>query len=87
MCGAPVGGIVADRVGRKKSLLASGVPNFVGWIMLAASHYVTNITLFKVLLLGGRLVTGVAAGWLGSTVPVSTSSLTVTPNNIVLGSM
>lgn len=69
--GGPLGGLVADRAGRKKAMLISGPPNFIGWLMVALTPYTGNAALFKALLLGGRLATGVAVGWLGSTVPVS----------------
>ncbi len=69
--GAPLGGLAADRIGRKKALLISGPPNFIGWLMVSLTPYTDSAVAFRVLLLGGRLVTGFAVGWLGFTIPVS----------------
>ncbi len=49
----------------------SGPVNFIGWLMVGVTSYTGNIAAFKVLLLGGRLVTGFAVGWLCATIPVS----------------
>ena len=70
--GAPLGGVAADRLGRKNALLLSGIPNIIGWIIIALSDYSVSPGAFKGLILTGRAMTGFASGWLGATMPVST---------------
>ncbi len=68
-----VSGAVTDRIGRKKTLLTTGIPNAVGWILIAISPYVTAAgpSVFKVIILTGRFLTGVASSGIHASIPVS----------------
>ena len=66
-----VGGWIADRWGRKCSLMFTGVPYMTGYLILSYAHYSTNATIFKILLFGGRFMTGVAMGSSSVVVAVS----------------
>ena len=66
-----VGGWIADRWGRKCSLMFTGVPYMTGYLILSYAHYSTNATVFKILLFGGRFMTGVAMGSSSVVVAVS----------------
>ena len=70
LVGSPIGGLVADWIGRKGSLLLSGVPNFAGWIIIVLAQYSGNPAVFKGLLLVGRFITGMATGWMTSPITV-----------------
>ena len=63
---------MADRGGRKMLLLSSGVPNFVGWLLIVLSRY--TLDAFRPVILTGRFLIGFAGGWLTSGVPVSVIS-------------
>ena len=65
--GGPIGGWMADRWGRKCSLMFCGVP----YLLISYAHYTASATVFKTLLLAGRLLTGVGMGWTSATVAVS----------------
>ena len=63
---------IADTLGRKISLLISGFPAFIGWLLIVYSAYIEdNWGGFVTMLLLGRLLTGAAAGISASTVTVS----------------
>lgn len=63
MAGAVSGGRIADRMGRKKSLMVASVFYIAGWTMIAFSNEF-------LLLCTGRLLCGVATGVVSFTVPV-----------------
>ena len=69
--GGPIGGLMADKTGRKSVLAASGIPNFFGWMVIVMSYYSRSASTFKLLILIGRFLTGFASGCLTSAVPVS----------------
>ena len=63
---------ISDLLGRKASLMLSGLPALVGWLMIALAHLVpSSVQGFYGVLLSGRIVTGVYLGW--SVVVVSVS--------------
>ena len=66
-----VGGWIADRWGRKCSLMFSGIPFVTGYLILSYAHYSANATAFEILLFAGRFMTGVAMGSVSVVVPVS----------------
>lgn len=68
--GAPVSGFLADRWGRKISLVFCGVPYLFGYLVLSYAHYMSTAYGFKVLAVTGRFFTGVGMGWAGSVSPV-----------------
>ena len=73
--GGPVGGFVADRFGRKCAMLFSGLPYLAGYMTMSFAHHATSATLFKVILLTGRFVSGIGMGWASAVVSVSYTSL------------
>lgn len=72
--GCPLGGVVADRVGRKASLQVGAVPSLIGWVLLFVAQYTTNTSTFKSFLLLGRALVGVGVGWQSTVIPVSICS-------------
>ena len=62
---------MADQTGRKASLVATGIPNFLGWMVIILSYYSKSAREFQVLILTGRVLTGIASGWISTAVPVS----------------
>ena len=72
---------MADRGGRKMLLLSSGVPNFVGWLLIVLSRY--TLDAFRPVILTGRFLIGFAVGWLTSGIPVSVI-YRITVGNITL---
>ena len=56
--GAMVGGLVADKMGRKRGLIVSQVVGLLGGVIMAVSKPLTS---WEVLLVG-RLVAGLTAG-------------------------
>ena len=69
--GGPFGGWIADRWGRKCSLMFNGVPYLVGYLILSYAHYAPTATVFKAVLLAGRFMAGLGMGWSSSVCPVS----------------
>ena len=69
--GGPIGGWVADRWGRKCSLLFCGVPYLIGYLTISYAHYTPTATIFKAVLLTGCFITGVGMGWASAVAPVS----------------
>ena len=72
--GSPLGGVVADRVGRKAALQVGAVPSLIGWILIFVAQYTTNTSTFKSFLLLGRALVGVGVGMQSTVIPVSTCS-------------
>ena len=68
--GGPIGGSIADRWGRKCSLMFTGVPYMTGYLILSYAHYASTATTFKALLLTGRFLTGLGLGWASAVTPV-----------------
>ena len=68
--GSPIGGLVSDWMGRRISLMLSGVPNFVGWCLIVLSPYTGNPAVFKGFILIGRFLSGAATGWMTSPITV-----------------
>ncbi len=64
---------MTDRIGRKKAMLLTGIPNTAGWILIAISPYVTAAgpSVFKVIILTGRFLIGAACSGIYASVPVS----------------
>ena len=77
LAGAMLGSLLAWPVshylGRKASLMLSGIPAIVGWLMIALAHYGTQPIIFYSILLTGRLLTGTFYGWSSFCVSVSCS--------------
>lgn len=69
--GGPIGGFVADRFGRKCSMLFSGLPYLVGYMIISYAHYSPWAVVFQTLLLFGRFVSGFGMGWASAVVSVS----------------
>ena len=78
---APVGAIVGAlfsagaiaSLGLVHTMLISAVTFALGWLMLGISFYLTDPLGFRALLLVGRFVTGLSAGWITTAAPVSTT--------------
>lgn len=73
--GSPLGGIIADRIGRKAALQVGAVPSLIGWVLLFVAQYTTSTSTFKSFLLLGRGLAGVATGMQSTVIPVSTCSI------------
>ena len=73
MFGSLVSGTISDLLGRKTSLMLSGIPAVVGWLMIGLAHFVaqSNATVFYSVLLIGRILTGFSGGWSLTCVAVS----------------
>ncbi len=75
--GAVVGGLVAgwvaDHLGRKPTLLLSGLPYTAGYLMIAFARFVATAAQFQAVMLTGRFLTGFSLGWSCLAVPVSAS--------------
>ena len=71
MFGAPISGVLADRLGRKDALVFSGIPYLAGYLTLSYAHHMQTAQGFKALAFTGRFLTGVGMGWAGSVGPVS----------------
>ena len=72
MFGSMIGWPISDLFGRKISLMLSGIPALIGWLMIATAHLTPfNVDAFYGVLLTGRIMTGVYLGW--SIVDVSVS--------------
>ncbi len=75
---------MTDRIGRKKTLLLTGIPNAVGWILIAISPYITAAgpSVFKVIILTGRFLTGVACSGIYAAGPVSLVHFLIGSHNL-----
>ena len=71
LCGGPVSGVIADRLGRKVALVLMGLPYFCGFLTLTYAHFITDPLAFKIVLMVGRFFTGAGLGWSSITSPVS----------------
>ena len=69
--GGPVGGWVADRWGRKCSMMFCGVPYLIGYALMSYAHYIPSAIPFKVFLMIGRFISGLGMGWASAVSPVS----------------
>ena len=72
--GGPIGGIVADRLGRKTSLILNSFPLVSGYFILLSTYLISNGVVFKVFLMVGRFLTGIGVGWALVSVSVSDCS-------------
>lgn len=73
MFGSLIGWPISDLLGRKASLMLSGIPALIGWLMIALAHLIpSSVQGFYGVLLSGRIMTGIYLGW--SVVGVSVSS-------------
>ena len=73
MFGSLIGWPVSNLLGRKSSIMLSGIPGLIGWLMIALAHMVpSSVQGFYGVLLSGRIITGVYLGW--SVVAVSVSN-------------
>lgn len=66
----------SEILGRKASLMLSGIPAAIGWLMIALAHLAAQSNTFYGVLLTGRMLTGVFYGWTSVCVPVSFSMYT-----------
>lgn len=69
--GGPIGGWIAQKWGRKCSLMFSGVPFMIGYLLLSYAHYTSTPNDFRAVLLTGRFTCGIGIGWSSAVVPVS----------------
>ena len=58
-----MGGWIADKLGRKTGLILNTVPYLSGYFVILSASVASNGIVFKVLLMVGRLLTGVGMGW------------------------
>ena len=61
---------MAQHWGRKFSLMFSGVPYLIGYLLLSYAHYTPSVTVFKAMLFVGRFFSGIGFGWGSAIVPV-----------------
>ena len=52
-------------------MMLCGVPYLIGYLTLSYAHYTPTATVFKVLLLTGRFISGMGMGWASTVVSVS----------------
>ena len=71
MFGGPIAGWVADKWGRKISLVLCGLPYLLGYFLIVLASVAATPIAFKALLLAGRFITGIGMGWLFLAAPVS----------------
>ena len=69
--GGPIAGYVADRWGRKFSLVLNSVFYLVGYFVILSAYLATNGVVFKTALMVGRFITGIGMGWSFIVVQVS----------------
>ena len=63
--------MIADRWGRKLSLLFSGLPYFIGYLLIATGHLLPHAIAFKCFYFAGCFLAGFGSGCSGSCLPVS----------------
>ena len=73
VAGGPIGGVVADRWGRKLSLHLSALPYIAGYLLISVGHLRPSVAAFKFFIYSGRCLTGVGVGWSGASAPVSSA--------------
>ena len=74
LIGAAFTGVALDKFGRKAMLIAGCLPCILGWYVISASFFFItkdNYIPVFVMLLVGRFLTGLSAGFFSLTVPVS----------------
>ncbi len=69
--GGPIGGWIADKFGRKTSLVLDSMPFLSGYFVILSSYLTNSGVYFKVLLIVGRFLTGIGMGWAHVAVGVS----------------
>ena len=73
--GALVGGLLAgwasDTFGRKPAIVAGALPQLAGWVALSVAHFIPHHVGFLSVMLLGRFLAGLGAGWNSLCVPVS----------------
>jgi MFS family permease len=82
--GAVFGGLLGSLVirifGLVFSLIASAATFVLGWTMLGVSWFLPSPSWFRVFILLGRTVTGLATGWVATTIPVYVAEIAPTEN-------
>jgi len=73
MIGAPLGGTIADKIGRKKALIFAGILFFIGSLMMAFAPTIPMLIL-------GRIITGIGLGTVSIIAPLYISELSTTSN-------
>ena len=74
--GGPPAGLVADKWGRKISVMVNGVLYATGYTLIAFAKVQTLSPLtFKAILMVGRFITGIGSGWSFVSTPVSCTLL------------
>ena len=63
MIGALLGGVLSDRLGRKRALQIASMPFIAGWVWMAATSSVAQVD-------AARVLTGIAVGVVSVNVPV-----------------
>lgn len=61
--GGPVAWPLSEKFGRQATLMLSGLPSVIGWVLIANAHVIMDTQGFYAVLLAGRLLTGFATGW------------------------
>ena len=74
-----VGGWTADRWGRKFSLMFSGIPILIGYLLISYAHFSSISRDFMIFLFAGRFMTGVGMGVVATVVCVSDKHILFTP--------
>ena len=69
---------MAQYLGRKKALIAYGLPFTIGWLLVAFAKSVT-------LIIVGRVVVGLSAGLLSGTAPSFVVEIAIISNRGLLG--
>ena len=54
---------MADRFGRKTSIILNSAPYLFGYFIILCSHLARTGVVFKVLLILGRFISGIGMGW------------------------
>jgi hypothetical protein len=76
MFGSLISWPASNLLGRKPSLMLSGLSALVGWLMIALAHMVpSSVQCFYGVLFCGRILTGVYLGWSIVGVAVSLKSI------------
>lgn len=70
MIGAPLGGTLADRIGRKKVLIGTGILFCTGSLIMAVSPSIHTLIL-------GRVITGLSLGMVSVTSPIYISEISM----------
>jgi sugar porter (SP) family MFS transporter len=73
MVGAPLGGTIADKIGRKKALILAGALFFLGSLSMAFAPTISILIL-------GRIITGIGLGTVSIIAPLYISELSTSSN-------